>query len=305
MNKEFRASLPREFVENTIALCGAKGESWLDDLPNMISALETKWSIKAGGNFRNLSYNYVANANLLNGKSAVLKIGLPRKDVEIYGEAAYLQTLDGKGSVKLLEFDRERQAALLERAAPGANLKSVCKKDQSAAITIAIRVLKRVLLPAPSDPNDFIILDDWFDGLERAAGTNFPQDYAARALEFYEQLSSDTKNIFLLHGDLHHDNILSATREPFLVIDPKGIVGHVGYDIGVFLNNHHDWLEWNTRLEGKLDKAVADFAGALELEESVIRKWAFCQMVLSWWWMFDEMPDTFGKALGLSDVWKV
>jgi streptomycin 6-kinase len=305
MNKEFRPALPKEFVANTISLCGEKGEKWLNALPEIIATLERAWSIEVGNHFRNLSFNYVANALIADGKTAVLKIGLPLNDVEIYGEAAYLKALDGKGVVKLLEFDRERQAVLLERVTPGANLKSVFNKDQSEAVTIVIRVLRRVLHAVPDAPNDFIQLDDWFDGLKRAKGTNFPQDYAERALEYYKELSKDEKNIFLLHGDLHHDNILSATREPFLMIDPKGIVGHVGYDIGVFLNNHHDWLDWDTRLEGRLDQAIAEFVQAFDLEESVIRKWAFCQMVLSWWWMFDEMPGTFGEELGLSDVWKV
>jgi streptomycin 6-kinase len=305
MNKEFRAGLPKQFVENTIALCGETGESWLNELPDLINALGSAWAIEAGPHFRNLSYNYVANALMPDGKTAVLKIGLPIKDVEINGEARYLQALDGRGAAKLLKFDRERQAVLLERVAPGANLRSVCKKNEAEAVKVAIRVLKRILQPVPADNTDLIILDAWFDGLKRAIGTNFPQVYASRALEYYSELSADVKNTFLLHGDLHHDNILSATREPFLVIDPKGMIGHVGYDIGVFLNNHHDWLEWNTRLEGKLDIAVADFAAAFELEEAVIRKWAFCQMVLSWWWMFDEMPETFGEELGLSDIWKV
>ena len=305
MTNTFRSALPKEFVENAVALCDEKGELWLDDLPNLIAALESIWSIESGNHFRNLSFNYVANASLANGKTAVLKIGLPLNDVEIYGEAAYLKNLDGKGAVKLLEFDRQRQAVLLERVVPGANLKSVCKRRESEAVTIAIRVLKRVLQPVPDISTDFIQLDDWFDGLTRAKDTNFPQDYAGRALEYYKELSKDEKNIFLLHGDLHHDNILSATREPFLVIDPKGIIGHVGYDMGVFLNNHHGWLDWDTRLEDRHDAAIAEFAQAFDLEVSVIRKWAFCQMVLSWWWMFDEMPGTFGDELGLSDIWKV
>ncbi|MEP7076266.1 MAG: aminoglycoside phosphotransferase family protein [Acidobacteriota bacterium] len=305
MSNEPRSSLRTKFVENTIALCGEKGRVWLDELPELIASLEFKWAIKAEKHFRNLSYNYVANALLRNGKTAVLKIGLPLTDVEIYGEAAYLKSLDGAGTVKLLEFDRDKQAVLLERVSPGATLRSVCRKDQAGAVTIAVKSLKRVLKPVPNDVTDLISLDSWFDGLKRAIGAKFPQDYASKALDIYAELSADTKNIFLLHGDLHHDNILSATREPYLLIDPKGMIGHVGYDIGVFLNNHHDWLEWDTRLEGKLDRAVAEFASALDLEPPIIRKWAYCQMVLSWWWMFDEMPETFGEELGLSDVWKV
>ena len=305
MDKEFITMLPHNFVKNTIALCGERGKIWLETLPQIIANLEDSWSITAGKHFRNLSFNYVATATLPDGEPAVLKIGLPLDDVEIFGEAKYLQTLDGNGAARLLQFDRKAQAALLERLQPGATLKSVCKKDQSRTVQVTIDILKRIIRPVPSDQSDFVQLDRWFSGLKRHAGTNFPEDYAVKALSFYEELSQDTKNIFLIHGDLHHDNILSAKREPFLVIDPKGIIGHIGYDIGVFLNNHHNWLEWNTRLEGKLDKAVADFASAINIGEMEIRKWAYCQMVLSWWWTFDEMPDTFGGELGLSDIWKV
>src|SRR5580765_3702344 len=105
MQKEFSATLPQEFVDNTISLCGERGEKWLDDLPNIISALEKSWSITAGKHFRNLSFNYVANALLADGRSSVLKIGLPLDDPEIYGETAYLQTIDGQGTIKLIEFD--------------------------------------------------------------------------------------------------------------------------------------------------------------------------------------------------------
>ncbi len=305
MNRPSVSELPAKFVENTIALCGDRGRKWLEGLPETICRLEERWDIKAGKYFRNLSYNYVANAVLSGGESAVLKIAPPLEDTEIAGEAGYLRILDGRGTVKLFQFDPEYKSVLLERVAPGKSLRSVCKNDKARAVAIAISVLKGVLRPVPETVSSFIKLDDWFDGLKRASGTNFPQDYAEKAMEFYGELSRDETNIRLLHGDLHHDNILSATREPFLMIDPKGIIGHVGYDIGVFLNNHHDWLDWDTKLEGTLDSAVAEFASAFDLTELTIRKWAFCQMVLSWWWMFDEMPEKFGDELGLSDIWKV
>jgi len=305
MSKEFGAVLPKAFAANAVALCGEKGSDWLKRLPDTVSALEHKWNIKAGKYFRDLSFNYVASAEAADGQPAVLKIGLPLEDVEIFGEAEYLRVLDGQGVVKLLKFDREHQAVLLERARPGIDLKSVCRKDQGKAPAIAIDVLKRLLRPVPASTEHFIRLDDWFDGLKRAAGTDFPRGYAERALSLYSELSADAKNVFLLHGDLHHTNILSATREPYLAIDPKGIIGHLGYDIGVFLNNHYNWLEWNSRLAAKLDKAVAEFASAFELEEIAIRRWAFCQMVVSCWWIFDEMPGAAGEDCGLSDIWGV
>ena len=41
----------------------------------------------------------------------------------------------------------------------------------------------------------------------------------------------------LLHADLHHYNIISATREPWLIIDPIGYYGDPGYEVGAFLAN--------------------------------------------------------------------
>ena len=41
----------------------------------------------------------------------------------------------------------------------------------------------------------------------------------------------------LLHADLYHYNIISATREPWLIIDPKGYYGDPGYEVGSFFAN--------------------------------------------------------------------
>ncbi len=304
MNKDLINLLPRQFVENTIALCGDKGESWLDVLSQIIKEIEHNWSIKVGRHFSNLSYNYVAPATYLDGSEAVLKIGLPLSDVEIFGEAAYLKLLDGRGSVRLLEFDRNRQAILLERLNPGENLKIICKDRDELAVSMVIQMLRSVIREVPNDAVDFIQLDDWFDGLKRASGTKFPKKYASKARMFYDKMSLDTKNIFLLHGDLHHENILSAQREPFLAIDPKGIVGHVGYDMGVFLNNHHWWLDSKPDAKERLYAAVNKFSKAFDIDPENIRKWAFAQMVLSWWWTFDE-AGVGADELGLSDIWNV
>ncbi len=305
MPEQFISELPAAFVKNTLELCGERGRAWLDSIPQVVRELEIQWSITAGRHFRNLSYNFVANVTTADGQPAVLKIALPLKDPEIYGESAYLGCLNGLGAVRLFGFDPERQAILIERCVPGRDLRSVCRTSPDDAIPIAIDILSRVIRPIPETTKLFIKLDDWFDGLRRSGGTSFPSEHARKALEYYEELSDDDENIYLLHGDLHHENILSATREKFLVIDPKGMIGHVGYDIGVFLNNHHNWLDWDARLEARIDKAVMGFADAFGLSELTVRKWAFCQMVLSWWWMYDEMPSVFGEQLGLSDIWKV
>ena len=305
MSTSFRKSLPVEFVRNTIALCGKRGERWLDSLPELIRIFEHQWSLRVHGHFPNIGYNYVAPASLRDGTLAVLKIGLPLADVEIFSEAKYLRTLDGRGAVRLLEEDRTKQAILIERALPGETLTSIFEERPMEGVAPAIEVLKQTLQVPPNDCLDIISLDEWFDGLRRFPGKQFPAEYGERALEIYDRLSGQPGRTFYLHGDFHPDNIVSARRSPFLLIDPKGIIGHVGYEIAVFLNNFHWWQEEKADIKLRLEAAIALFSDAFNLDPYEIHEWAFAQVVLSAWWTFDEMPDLYHNQVEKADIWDV
>ncbi len=64
-----------------------------------------------------------------------------------------------------------------------------------------------------------------------------PRRLVERAAELLEQLSGSAERTVLVHGDLHHHNILQAQREPWLAIDPHGLIGDRGFDIGAMLYN--------------------------------------------------------------------
>jgi streptomycin 6-kinase len=66
-----------------------------------------------------------------------------------------------------------------------------------------------------------------------------------------------------LHGDYHPGNVVNATRESYLAIDPKGIVGHIGYDIAVFLNNFHWWQEQRPDIRERIAPAVEQFSNGV------------------------------------------
>ena len=99
--------------------------------------------------------------------------------------------------------------------------------------------------------------------------------------------------------------MVSATRERFLAIDPKGIVGPIGYDIAVFLNNFHWWQEERADIKERLDHAVRKFAESFDIDAYDLRCWAFAQMVLGAWWTFDEMPDIYQNEVAKADVWDI
>jgi streptomycin 6-kinase len=300
----FRESIPKELVAHTIAMCGASGTEWLDRLPATIREVETNWSISIGDPFPSIEFNYVAAATDVRDNAVVVKISPPFENSEIFSEAKFLRIANGRKVVKLIAQDRERRAILIERAVPGLNLAELYSGNELEAVPPAIDVLCAVTVDPPDDTSETVDLDDWFDGLRRHTETIFPAAYAAKALEIYSRLSGGVKRYYL-HGDFHPGNIVSATREPFLAIDPKGMIGPIGYDIAVFLNNFHWWQEDRLDIHERLDFAVWAFSDAFGFSPADLRQWAFAQMVLSAWWTFDEMPEIYQNDVEKADVWNV
>ncbi len=297
-------TIPDELRTHVTESLGPKGREWLADLPRIVAEIEWMWEIRSGEPLAAGEYNYVAPATRTDGEQVVIKIAPPFEHDECYSEAAFLKHKAGAGCVRLLAADREYRAIMLERAIPGLNLVELFGRNEGEMIAPAAAVLKRILEPPPQAVNGIIRLDNWFAHLERAEGTDFPSRYVEKALGFYRELSRRAE-LFYLHGDFHPGNIVNATREPYLAIDPKGIVGPMGYDIAVFLNNIHWFHADHTDLTKKLARAVRQFASAFELPEIDVRKWAYAVQVMGSWWNFDEMPALYSGGVVKADIWEV
>jgi streptomycin 6-kinase len=61
----------------------------------------------------------------------------------------------------------------------------------------------------------------------------FPWRLVELAEALFAELLASTQQEMLLHGDLHHTNILTAGRQPWLAIDPKGVIGEPAYEASV------------------------------------------------------------------------
>ncbi|MBV9216521.1 MAG: hypothetical protein JO053_10115, partial [Acidobacteria bacterium] len=127
------------------------------------------------------------------------------------------------------------------------------------------------------------------------------------AMQIYRELSRQTEHILYIHGDFHPGNVVDSDRGPYLLIDPKGIVGHLGYEIACFLNNYHWWLDddGDTDVNGKLIAAAGLFSTAFGIPEIELRRWAYAQMVIGAWWNFADMPDLYDGNVVNADIWNV
>jgi streptomycin 6-kinase len=273
-----------------IGVFGAAGERWLDNLPATVAACARRWQLTVGPPLDNLSYNFVAPATNGAGQEFMLKLGVP--GLELEQELAALRAYDGHGSVRLIDADAAGGALLLERLRPGRMLADMGPQGDEEATRIAARLMKRLWRPAPESA-PFTTVTRWSLGFGRLraafqGGTGpFPEDLVSDAEAIYAQYLATGPQPVLLHGDLHHYNILSAKREPWLAIDPKGLVGEPAYEAGALLRNPFpDLIQWPNPAAIQ-SKRLDILSQELAIDRRRLRNWALAQAVLSAWWGYE------------------
>ena len=283
-------NLPGPFLRTIEQTFGQRGRDFLQTLPDLVDEAARRWQLTDVQPVSNLSYNYVAFADRL-GESVVLKIGVPNR--ELLSEMTALHLFDGRAAVRLLESDEERSMFLLERLKPGDMLTSV--DDDSQATEIAADLMRLLWRTQISDAR-LIQLSDWFTGFQKLrtrfdGGTGpFSDHLVSRAESIARDFCAGQHIPALIHGDLHHFNIL-ASRRGWLAIDPKGVLGPAGYEVGPFLIN--PWVVSGLPADapGLIADRIAVFAEHLEFERSYLRDWGLAHAVLSAWWSLDGDED--------------
>ncbi|HEX8638812.1 MAG TPA: aminoglycoside phosphotransferase family protein, partial [Pyrinomonadaceae bacterium] len=83
-----------------------------------------------------------------------------------------------------------------------------------------------------------------------------------------------------------------------------GIVGSIGYDISVFLNNPRGWLAAQPNRQELLKRRIEIFAEAFSIDPRDLRKWAYAEAVLSAWWTFEDGGKDAEKWLARAEIWE-
>jgi len=88
--------------------------------------------------------------------------------------------------------------------------------------------------------------------------------------------------------------VLESARG-WLAIDPKGVIGPGGYEVGPFLINPvPDFLNGSNPI-GRTEKRIAILSEMLDMERERIRSWAICHAVLSAWWSIEDNDPGWGE----------
>jgi streptomycin 6-kinase len=198
-----------------------------------------------------------------------------------------LQAFAGNGVVRVYEY--VDGALLLERAMPGESLvRMATSGGENAATAIFAAVIHRMAGCTP--PDRCPTLHDWAKGFERhiASGdVRIPRDLVNDAYRQYRQLAASQAEITLLHGDLHHYNVLMDTERGWLAIDPKGVVGEVEYELGAIFRNPIERPDMFTSPH-VIEARLQTLTRALDVDVERVLRWAFAQAVLSAIWAIDD-----------------
>jgi streptomycin 6-kinase len=237
---------------------------WLAALPELVSECEADWSLTLEEAI-DTPHSLVIPAG-----DVVLKLNAPSHS-EADNEADALAFWDGQGAVLLRARDDARRALLLERCLPGTEL-----RDSDVDETAVVAELLPRLQIAVERPHPFTLLADeadrWLEDLPRrysAAGKPYEHSLLEAALDAYRTV--DRSAAWLVNQDLHGGNILRASREPWLVIDPKPLVGERELEATGLLRNADSVSRW------------LDVLGDLGFDRDRARAWGVAHN-LAWAW---------------------
>ncbi len=234
------------------------------------------------------------------GRSVVLTVVKQQGDEWRCGEVA--ARFGGRGVVEV--YEQMAGAALFERLNPGEPLAALTLngRDDEATDIIAM-MLGRM---APGDPPEHCpSVEQWGGGFVRQAAAGderIPAALLDPAQRIYSDLCATQRVPALLHGDLHHYNVLSDRARGWCAIDPKGVVGELEYEVGAALRNPLDRPDLFANLD-VVERRLDQFALALGLDVSRARGWCFAQAVLAAIWSFEDgQPGKAEAALQLARV---
>jgi streptomycin 6-kinase len=263
---------------------------WLERLPARVAQLAARWSLRLGRPFTDGSAAWVAPAIRSDGTPAILKIGLPHMEAE--HEIAALRLLDGNPTVQVLEADEAMDAMLLERCDPGTPLDQVFQPEQDVIIAGLLKRFWRI----PEEPHPFrdlsVMIHHWIAETRDMESHWHDVPLVAKGIETFEHLSETSISSTLLATDLHAGNVLRASREPWLVIDPKPFVGDRAYDATQHLMNCRE------RMRADPFGTMRRVADLLEVDYHRVRLWMFARYAAEPRTDWDDDLSAMARSIG-------
>ncbi len=210
-----------------------------------------------------------------------------------------LRAYDGEGMVRV--YESEAGALLLERLDPGNDLVELVREGNDERATEILASVVRQLANHAA-PNGCLRVLDWARGFDRYLNTGdrqVPAVLVHEAHELYLSLASSSSRTMLLHGDLHHYNVLFDANRGWVAIDAKGVAGELEYEVGAILRNPWEQPDFFAS-PAVIEQRLRILCDTLQLDYLRALQWSFAQAVLSAIWDVEDGHRVAANHPGLS-----
>ncbi|UPW08462.1 aminoglycoside phosphotransferase family protein [Gordonia terrae] len=270
---------------------------WLRRLPVTISGLLDEWALRRDGDelwhgFESL----VVPVFDREGAPAVLKVAFDGDDEGAH-EALGLHHWHGRGAVRMLRADPRRRAILLERL----TRRDLTTVDDDEACLVVAGLYGRLHIPAPGRLTPLTAhLERWLDdlaGIPRDAPV--PRRFVEQALSLGRDFLADAATVgVIVHGDLHHENVLADADGRWVAIDPSPMSGDAHYELAPMMWNRLDTRASDVRYD--IRRRFSTITDAANLDPDRARDWVIVRMILNAHWAIEDV-ERASRALRPTD----
>lgn len=225
----------------------------------------------------------------------VLKINFNKNDLK--KEFNTLKEFQGGNCCKVYDYSEE--LLLEERIIPAVNLNNIQAVDER--IDKFTKVFKCIHCKTDNIYPAYI---DWLENAYSYCIKNNVEkalsDKMEQALNFGKEVYDKYFEKFLLHGDLHHQNILTDERGNCKIIDPKGVIGPEIFDIPRFILNELN-TDINKSGEKHIRYVIKKISELLKYDESDIKKLFFMEVILGTIWCLEDGEEIWEEDIAVAE----
>jgi streptomycin 6-kinase len=194
---------------------------------------------------------------------------------------------------------------LLERAQGCLSLAQMVRDGEDRQATaILCQVVARLHAPRAEPLPELIPLDQWFNSLWPAAQAHGGMLRLSASVA--AELLTSPREQTVLHGDIHHDNVLDFAERGWLAIDPKRLYGERAFDYANIFCNPNYGIATDPEIFLCRVEQVCRLAG---LDRQRLLRWILAWAGLSAAWFMEDgeaadidfrVAEQAARALGLS-----
>jgi len=217
---------------------------------------------------------------------------------QLKSEYEMLLSLNGEHCCKVFSFDEKEGQLIEERIIPGTTL----RKEKS--LEKRLEAFRKIFYAIHKPKTEGKTYLDWLVGINNYCANNPVGEEWTKRAELAYSICSQMFNKYgermLLHGDLHHDNILLGPKGNYIMIDPKGVIGPAILDLPRFILNEIDTSYRESTME-HIEKVIERISDRFEYPLEDVQRCFVMEAILANVWCIEDGEKVNMQQMEIAD----